>query len=398
VPATNTLLNINMITAKALVILHQKLNIIGAVNRQYDDSFAQSGAKIGTTLRIRNPVQYTVSSGPTLAVQNSVETNTTLTVNTQNHVDFSFSSAELTMNIDDFSARYIEPAMAVLAASLESQFIGIVYPAIYNTTAGAGSPQTFKNILQGRKILLDNLAPQTKQWLVRLCTQDNVDLVDSLKGLFQSSQRISSQYTDGVMGYTGGFEFAENTYLNTFARGAESATYVLNGVPASGATTAVVATGTGAGVAGDIFTVAGVFRVHPETKVSTGVLQQFVLTAAYAGGAGTISFSPAMTYTAGAFQNVSAAPASNAALTFLGTISTATGQSFCFHPDFATFATADLVMPGGVDMASRASKDGLSIRVVRQYDINNDVLPCRLDILWGGAVIRPQLACRLPAN
>lgn len=395
-PATNTLLNLNMITAKALVILHQRLNFIGSVNRTYDDSFSADGAKIGTTLRIRNPVQYTVSSGPNLAIQNSVETNTTLTVNTQNHVDFSFSSSELTMNIDDFSARYIEPAIAVLAASLESQFIALVYPAIWNQVGVTGA-QTFKNLLAGRKTLLDNLAPQSKQWMARINTQDNVDLVDGLKGLFQSSQKISAQYTDGVMGLIGGFELAENTFLNTFTRGAESG-YVLNGVPASGATTAVVATGTGAGNVGDIFTVAGVFRVHPETKVNTGVLQNFVLTAAYAGGAGTMSFAPAMTYTAGAFQNVAAAPGSSAAITFLDTASTARGQSLVYHPDFATFATADLVMPGGVDIASRASKDGLSIRVVRQYSISDDTFPCRLDILWGGAAIRPQLACRIAAN
>lgn len=395
-PATNTLLNLNMITAKALVILHQRLNFIGSVNRTYDDSFSADGAKIGTTLRIRNPVQYTVSSGPNLAIQNSVETNTTLTVNTQNHVDFSFSSSELTMNIDDFSARYIEPAIAVLAASLESQFIALVYPAIWNQVGVTGA-QTFKNLLAGRKTLLDNLAPQSKQWMARINTQDNVDLVDGLKGLFQSSQKISAQYTDGVMGLIGGFELAENTFLNTYTRGAESG-YVLNGVPASGATTAVVATGTGAGNIGDIFTVAGVFRVHPETKVNTGVLQNFVLTAAYAGGAGTMSFAPAMTYTAGAFQNVAAAPSSSAAVTFLDTASTARGQSLVYHPDFATFATADLVMPGGVDIASRASKDGLSIRVVRQYSISDDTFPCRLDILWGGAAIRPQLACRIAAN
>lgn len=397
--ATNTLLNINMITAKALQILHQKLNFVGSINRTYDDSFAQSGAKIGTSLRIRLPVQYTTSTGPALAVQNTVETNTTLTVSTQRHVDFSFSSVELTMNIDDFAARYLEPAMAVLAAAVESDVINnTVIPAIYNQVNGQGAAQTFRNILQARKLLLDNLTPQSKQWMVRLNTQDNVDLVDSLKGLFQSSQKISSQYTDGVMGVTGGFEFAENTFLTTYARGAENGAYVLNGVPASGATTAVVATGAGAGNAGDVFTVAGVNRVHPETKLSTGILQQFVLTAAYAGGAGTISFAPAMTYTAGATQNVSAAPASNAAVTFAGTTSGINGVSLAYHPDFATFATADLVMPGGVDMAARAVKDGLSLRIVRQYDINNDVLPCRIDLLYGAAVIRPQLAVRLAAN
>jgi hypothetical protein len=392
--ASNTLLNINMITAKALVILHQKLNFVGSINRQYDDSFAQSGAKIGTTLRIRNPVQYTVSSGPTLAVQNSVETNTSLTISTQKHVDFSFSSQELTLNIDDFAARYIEPAINVLAANVEADALSMVN-SVWNQVNGQGAPQSFKNVLTGRKILLDNLTPQSKQWMVRLNTQDNVDLVDSLKGLFQSSQRIATQYTDGVMGYTAGFEFAENTFLSQLTPGAEAG-YLVNGANQTGSSL-VVKTGTGAGNAGDIFTINNVFRVHPETKAVTSTLQQFVLTAAYTGGAGTMQFAPAIV-TSGAFQNVSASPADSAVVTFAGTASTPTGNSICYHPDAFTFATADLVMPRGVDMASRAEKDGLSIRVVRQYDINNDVLPCRLDILYGYQAIRPQLACRLAAN
>jgi hypothetical protein len=137
--------------------------------------------------------------------------------------------------------------------------------------------------------------------------------------------------------------------------------------------------------------------VHPETKVNTGVLQRFVVTAAYSGGAGTISISPSIVAT-GATQNVSGTAADNAAITFDGTASTATGMSIAYHPDAFTFATADLIMPGGVDMASRAQKDGLSIRMVRQYDINADTLPIRLDILYGYACIRPQLACRLHAN
>ena len=396
--ATNTLLNPNMITAKALVILHQKCNFINSINTQYDSSFAEAGAKIGTSLRIRLPVQYQVSSGPTLAVQNSVETNTTLTVNNQNHVDFSFSSVELTMNIDDFAARYLEPAMAVLAANIESQVVGIVYPAIENYVAGQGAAQNYFNILKGRKILLDTLTPQSKEWQVRLCTQDNVDLVSGTSTLFNNQTAIGRQYDEGLIGRAAGFAFKENTQFSTFTRGAGNGAYTLNGVPASGATTAVVAAGAGALVAGDIFQIAGVFRVHPETKVSTGVLRNFVVNAAYAGGAGTISFSPAINYSAGAFQNCSAAPATNAAITFAGTASTATGQSIAYHPDFASFVTADLVMPQGVDMSSRASKDGLSIRCVRQYDINNDVLPMRLDVLWGAAVIRPALAVRLCAN
>ena len=396
-PATNTLLTINMITSKALAILHQRCNIIGSVNRQYDDSFANSGAKIGTTLRIRLPVQYTVSTTPALSLQNTVETQVSLPITNQYHTDFSFSSSELTLTIDDFSARYIEPAIAVLAAKLESDFVNQMWPAVWNQVGAAGSAMPFKTVLQARKLLLDNLTPQSKQWLLRINTQDNVDMVDTLKGLFQQSTQIASQYTDGVMGLSAGFEWAENTHLTTQTRGAESGTYLATPAGQTGSTLAVT-TGTGAGNAGDVFTIAGVYRVHPETKISSGILQQFVLTAAYTGGAGNMSIAPAIV-TSGPQQNVSASPnGTTSTLTFANTASVATGLSLAYHPDAFTFATADLVMPGGVDMASRVVKDGISMRAVRQYSISDDTFPIRIDVLWGCAALRPQLACRLVAN
>ena len=342
-------------------------------------------------------MQYTVSTTPALSLQNTVETYVSLPVTNQYHVDFSFSSAELTLSIDEFSARYIEPAIAVLAAQIEATFIGMMWPTVYNQVGTAGAAQQFKTVLQARKLLLDNLTPQSKQWLLRINTQDNVDMVDSLKGLFQSTTEIRTQYTDGVMGLSAGFEWAENTHLTTQTRGAESQTYLATPAAQTGSTLAVT-TGTGAGNAGDVFTIAGVYRVHPETKVNTGVLQQFVLTSAYAGGAGNMSISPAIV-TSGPQQNVSNSPnGTTSTLTFANTASTATGLSLAFHPDAFTFATADLVMPGGVDMASRVVKDGISMRAVRQYSISDDTFPIRIDVLWGGVAMRPQLACRLVAN
>lgn len=397
--ATNTLLTPDMITAQTLVILHQKLNFVGSINRQFDSSFAQTGAKIGDTLRIRLPNQYTVRTNMTLAPQNTVELNTSLTVSNVSGVDISFSTTDLTLKIDQFSQRYIEPAAAVIAADIESRALAMAKD-VYNNVNGQGAAQTFKNFLTGRKILLDNLAPQSRQWLARINTQDNVDLVDSLKGLFQQSTAIASQYTDGVIGITGGFEFAENTHLSTFTRSA-AVNYAVATTSTTGDTTLAVKTGTGTAQQGEVFTIAGVYRIHPETKVSTGVLQPFVLTA-NAGGQGsqTWSVSPSINYASphGARDNLSKLPTQDDAITFIGTASTAVGQSLVYHPDAFTFASADLVMPGGVDMASRAQKDGISIRLVRQYDINTDYLPCRLDVLWGCKTIRPQLACRMFAN
>jgi len=394
VTASNTLITPNMLTAKTLQILHQKLNFVGSINREFDPSFAQEGAKIGQTLRIRIPNQYTIRQNTmTLAPQNTVENNVTLAVTNISGVDMSFNTTDLTMSIDRFSERYIEPADAIMAADIESRSL-LMFQQIYNQVNGQGAAQTFKNVLTSRKILLDNLTPQSKQWQLRINTQDNVDMVDSLKGLFQQSTQIANQYIDGVMGTSAGYEWAENTHLSTYLRGAATNAYTVTSISGN---QLVVGAGTGASNAGDVFTIQNVFRVHPETKATTNVLQQFVLLSANAGGVATWTISPTPVATGGT-QNVSALPAGGATIAFAGTLSTASGISLAYHPDAFTFASADLEMPRGVDMASRAAKDGISIRLVRQYDISTDFMPTRLDVLWGISVIRPQLACRLAAN
>lgn len=391
----NTLLNVDKITNAALVILHQKVNFIGSINRDYDNSFAQSGAKIGDTLRIRLPNQFTVRTGAAMSSQDVVETNTSLTVSSQKGVDCNFTTKELALNIFDFSQQFLEPAMAVLAANIESDALSMMN-SVYNTINGAGSAQTYRNVLLARKALVDNLAPMDSGRQCRLDTQSNVDLADSLKGLFQNQEAIKRQYNEGKMGVAGGLEFAENTLLAPFSFGSRTTAYTVNGAGQTGASV-VVQTGTGTVAVGDVFTLAGCFRVHPETKVSTGVLQQFVCTAAYAGGGGTMSISPSIV-TTGPTQNVSASPTTSGAVTFVGTLSTTTQQSIAYHKDAFTFATADLMLPDGVQFAARKMMDGLSLRIIRQYDINNDKMPCRMDILYGYKAIRPQLACRMLSN
>lgn len=392
----NTLLTPDQITREALRVLHQKLTFVGSINRAYDNSFAQSGAKIGDTLRIRLPNQYTVRTGANLSAQDTVEQNTTLQVATQRGVDLSFTSVDLTMDLDDFSRRIIQPAMAVLSASIEADALQTMTRDVYQAVNGIGSAVTFRSILTGRKRLNDSLAPSGDRTAL-LNTQDNVDLVDALKGLFQDSAAVRQQYREGVMGMTGGFEFAETTHLARQARGAANTGYLTNSATAQTGSAIIVDTGTGAINAGEIITIGGVFEVHPETKVSTGVLQQFVVTSAYAGGAGTINISPAIVAT-GARQNVTNGAADNQAITVLGTASSTYGQSLVYHKDAFTFATADLVLPQGVDMASRQVYDGISMRMVRQYNISDDTFPVRLDVLYGYRTIRPQLAARILAN
>ena len=386
----NAFLTPTAVTREALRVLHQKLNFVGSITRDYDESFARQGAKIGDTLKIRLPNQYTVRTGATLTTQDTTESTVDLKVQTQKGVDLNFTSVDLTLALDDFSDRIIEPAMSVLAANIEADAM-TMYRDVYNQVDNQGQPATFTKVLQGRKILVDNLAPLNAR-TCNLNTQDNVDLVDALKGLFNDQTSISKQNREGYMGRTAGFDFMENTLWPSHPRGAGNGAYLVNGASQTGSTL-TVNTGAGLPVQGDIFTIAGVFRVHPETKQSTGILQQFVI------GSGTVTttsfpISPAIV-TSGPLQNVSASPANGAAITFSGTVSTNYGISMAYQKGAFAFATADMVMPRGVDFAAREVFDGVSMRIVRQYDINNDKFPCRLDVLYGFKTVRPQLACRL---
>lgn len=394
----NTLLTPTAVTREALRILHQKLSFVGAINRQYDDSYAQSGAKIGDSLKIRLPNQYTVRTGATLSAQDTTESSTTLQVATQKGVDLNFTSAELTLDMDDFKDRVLEPAMAVLAATIESDAYGM-YKDVYNLVDNDTNAITFKNIMQGRQKLVDNLTPMDANCTSVLSTGHNVTLVDALKGLFQDSNAIKKQYREGMMGRTSGFDFYESTHAGKHTTGTAAATtgYLVNGASQTGASL-TTDTGTTTFLQGDVITIAGVNRVHPETKIDTGELQQFVVTSDSGASATTLAISPSIT-TSGGGQNVSGSPADNAAISKLGGgASTTQDTSMVFHKDAFALATADLLMPKGVDFSAREVYDGISMRIVRDYDINNDKFPCRLDILYGFKTIRPQMACRIHAD
>jgi hypothetical protein len=391
-----------MVTREALAVLHQKLNFVGNINRTYDDSFAKDGAKIGSTLKVRLPNQYTVRTGATLTTQDTAEQSVDLAVATQKGVDLNFTSTDLTLSLQDFSARILEPAMSVLAAGIEADALSMandVYQSVWN----GGAAATFQRVLAGRKIMQDALSPLNDRNAL-LNTQDNVDLVDALKGLFNDQTSLAKQYREGFMGRTAGYDFSENTLMPSFTRGAGNTAYTTSTLVGALATdgtayaSITVASGSGALVKGDVFTIANVFKVHPETKISTGILQQFVVTTAYAGGGGSVAISPAIVLGGGRQNCIIPSTSATAAISFLGTASTAVGTSLLFQKDAFAFATADLVMPKGVDFASRQVLDGISMRIVRQYTISNDSFPTRLDVLYGYKTLRPQLAVRLHNN
>jgi hypothetical protein len=391
---SNSILTPTQVTREALRILHQKLNFVGSIVRDYDDSYAQKGAKIGDTLKIRLPNQYTVRTGATLSTQDTTESSVSLQIGTQKGVDLNFSSVELTLSLDDFGRRILDPAMSVLAANIEADAMNM-YKDVYQSIWNGGAAAAYNKMLDGRVILQRSLTPPSNR-TANLNPLDMADLVKDTKTLFNDQKELGTQFKEGYMGRAAGFDFVENTMWPAHTRGA-AASYVCDtssGI-VSGSNTITLSTGTGTINQGDVFTIAGVFSVHPETKVSTGILQQFVATAA---GTTSITVSPTPV-TSGATQNVTIVSAgASKAVTVAGTASTAVGTSLQYQKEAFAFATADLVMPKGVDFSAREVMDGISMRIVRAYDINNDKFPCRLDVLYGYKTLRAQFACRQHNN
>lgn len=412
--ATTTILTPLQITRKALDVLHQKLNFIGNVNRQYDGRFANEGAKIGTSLNIRMPPKYTVSTGAALAAQNHVERSTPLTVSTQNHVDVSFTSVELTMELDDFSDRIIEPAMAQLASHIESNAFASAYKLVNNyTNATTNAVMTYKNFQKGGANITKALGP-LNQRTACLSPDSQVEFNDAVKGLFQSQENIRRQYREGLMGRTGGFDVFENTLVPSHTTGSLAGSPLTDGTTLGTSDTSNVwssqtalsvngATSTTTLLAGDIVTIANINDVHPETKADRGKLKTFVVqadvTLTTAATSYAVTVQPGLIYGSGnAYQNCAlsgTANTDNLAVTRIGAASTAFGQDLQFHKDAFVFATADLedVSKYGA-WGARAQKDGISMRIVRQYAIGSDTVPCRLDVLSGFAGLYPELSNR----
>jgi hypothetical protein len=391
-----------MITRKSLEILENNLVISRNVNRQYDDSFAVEGAKIGSTLRIRLPDRALVTNGAALQVQDDNEQKTTLTVATQNHIGVNFTSAELTMSMDDFSERVLKPRISQLASTVDAN-VASVFSSIYQTVGTPGTtPATALVLLQGNQKLNEMATPMGSRYAT-VNPAANAALVNGLTGFFNPTGTISRQFKSGMMGEgTLGYEEINMSQsITSLTTGSRAGTILVNGAVSTQGQATITLDGLTSGttvVVGDVFTIANVFSVNPQTRTSTGSLQQFVVTAAQAASGGdmvSMAISPPMYTASNALATIDAFPADNAAVTFVGTASTAYPQNLIYNKDAITLATADLIMPSGVDMASRQVHNGMSLRIIRQYDINNDRMPTRVDILYGYAAIRPEMACRL---
>jgi hypothetical protein len=396
---SNSILTIDMITRKALEILENNLVLTRNVNRQYDDSFAVEGAKIGSTLRIRLPDRALVTDGAALQVQDDNEQFTTLTVASQKHIGVNFTSAELTMQLDDFAERVLKPRISQLASSIDAD-VANAYKTIGNTVGTPGTtPSTSLVLLQAQQKLNENAAVMSPRYAT-VNPAANAGLVEGMKGLFNPTDTISKQFKNGMMG-TGVLGFEEvnmSQSIKQHTTGTRVATGATTGaaVTSEGSSTLTLTVGSSETIAvGDVFTIAGCYAVNPQTRESTGSLFQFVaLASSTTSTTATVTVAP-MYSASSALATMLTLPANSQAVVFTGTASTQYPQNLVYHKDAITFATADLLLPQGVDMAARAVHNGISLRVVRQYDINNDRMPCRIDVLYGFSTIRPQMACRI---
>ena len=397
----NTLLTIDMITRKALEILENNLVLTRNVNRQYDDSYAVEGAKIGTTLRIRLPDRALVTDGAALQVQDDNEQFTTLTVASQKHIGVNFTTAEMTMQLDDFAERVLKPRISQLAASIDAD-VANSFNGVFQSVGTPGTTPSSTAVLLAAQQKLNEAAAVMSPRYVTVNPAANAALIEGMKGLFNPVSTISAQFKNGMFGegILGFEELNMSQSIKQFTTGSRSGSHTVTTTVSTQGASSIAITGTGTQTIkkGDVFTIANVYAVNPQTRESTGSLQQFVCTEdeTAAGGAyAEVKISPAIYTSSNALATVDSFPQSGAAVTFLGGASTQYPQNLVYHRDAIAFATADLLLPQGVDMASRQVHNGISMRVVRQYDINNDRMPCRIDVLYGYSVIRPQMAVRL---
>lgn len=391
--ASNALLTPSLITKETLPILVNNLVAASKVNRQFENQFV----KIGSSLTVRKPNQFTVTNGPGLSIQDIAEPSTSITISYQQHVDFQFNSQELTLTIEEFSERYLMPAGEQLANILDQTVLANT-PSVFNEVGTPGTlPNSFASLAAVGQRMDEGAVPQTTRCLV-LNPAAYWSMSTAMIGFFVQS--VSEPALKGFLANIANFEIYMDQNVYTQTVGAYGGTPVVNGAGQTGSS--LVTGGWTASVSGllnigDVFTIAGVFAVNPRSKVSTGQLQNFTVTATASssgGGAATLSIYPAIV-TTGAYQTVSASPANNATITVKGTASTQYAQNIAFTKDCFGLVCVPLELPEGVDFKARETFKNISMRIIRAYDINNDVFPTRMDILYGTTTFYPELGVRL---
>jgi hypothetical protein len=398
----NTLLTPTKILDESLMILENNLTFSSRANREYSKEFAVSGAKIGSTVNARKPNRFVGTTGPNLNIENVNESSLPISLTTQFHVDFTFSSQELTLVVDEFADRYIKPAMATIANKIDFDGLGLAANVANNVGTVGTTPNDIATLLSAGSVLDNEATPRDGSRTVVWDPATNASMVKAASGLFNPSRSIGAQYESGIFQASSlGFDIGMDQNINVFTSGTRT-NGTVSGAGQTGSTLTVTGLGAAGTVAkGDTFTIAGVYAVNPQNRQSTGVLRKFTVTAAAtADGSGnaTLSIFPAINTAASnqQYQTVSAGPANAAVVTWDVAPSTQYSANLAYHKDAFTLVTADLedVSQYGAWGARRMHK-GISMRISRQYAIGTDTVPCRIDVLYGWAAVYPELACRI---
>jgi hypothetical protein len=408
----NSLITPSIIAKEALVQLENNLVMSNNVHREYKKEFV----KVGDTVSIRKPVKFYAADGATRVNQDVEEANTSITVDSRKHVSWGFNSADLTLTVEDYSERYIKPASIALANVIDRAGHSL-YSKVWNHVGTPGTaPANFAAMaLAARR--MDEMAVGNDMRKAVLNPEAGYAIAGTATALFMNSANATA-YRSGAIGEIAGLETLRSQNVANHTVGIRSGTPLVNGadqnttyaLSKSTNTQSLVTDGwtadqTGILKAGDVFTIAGVKAVNPVPgegttgKLVLPYLQQFTVTADADSGASTgpatLTISPAI-IVSGPYQTVDAAPADNAAITVVtGTTVTAYPQNMAFHKNAFALVTCPLELPDGVNFKARETHKGISIRVVKQYDIDADTDVIRLDVLFGWKAIYPDLACRI---
>jgi hypothetical protein len=396
----NSLLTISMVTRIAVRLWKNTNAFMRNINTQYDNQFAIEGAKIGSQLQIRLPVDYTVGTGSAISFQDTAENYTTLTMATQNNIGLSFTQFQQTLQVDDYTERYLAPAVnnlaGAVAVGIMSGSEGGVCNYIDNEASGAIISPSNTTILTAKAILATQSAPEMNNRLVVNPFTDS-RTAGALAGLFNPTPEISEQYRSGSIKNALGFDWMKDQTVLIHTPGTFSAGTV-NGAGQTGTTLTTNAI-TGTLVKGDIITIANVNGVNRIEKQSYGQTRQFVVLANVASGGTSISIYPAIIPPSGGvqvqYQTTDSSPANGAAISLASPASTAYRKNIAFVPDTVTMATADLEIPPNVE-AARHELDGVSMLMVRQFIIATGQTGTRLDVVWGALWVRPEWAVVVP--
>jgi len=408
---SNTLLTISDITRELAYNLENSLMFGKSVYRGYDDKFAQTGAKIGNTLNLRMPARFLAKDGANANNQDYTESNVALTLSKRKHVNFQFTTEDMTLSMDDYSERTLKPAAIALATQIDRDISTAMAKAAYSivgtpgTTPGAASGNGLANtagldVLVNAGAMLDMYsAPQDRSDRYAVFNPFGMAGVSkTLAGMYNDRGSISQIYKDGRMRDTHlGFAVGMDQNIISFTSGTR-ANGSIAGANQSGSSANITGAGNAATInIGDRFTIANVFTVDPVSQQSTGQLQHFVVTAnatMNASGANTISFAPSIKAANAnvADGTVDSLPANGAALTWLGNASTVGFNNLAYHKNAIVLGTADLDMPNSIpaEAKSRITNNGISLRVVQYYNGSNDIENCRVDVLYGIAIRRPE--------